>query len=290
MKKITLAVVLIISTISIIYISGCESSSSDGGTAVLKGTVRDSATNTPLSGVLITTNPASSNATTDSVGNFMITGLEAGQYTLTAVRSGWYTRTLTVEVVSDDTTTANFKMYFTNIYTFNNLTVNEYFNDNSFSAVNLYLGKVIQEADGLNKDMQLRDSSGTSHNFFFRSGDLALLSPGWETKFSYSLVNPRTAQLTHTQTEFDTLSKYYGASNPINPNLDFQNNRTEYFDDNPNFGTKRVYAFWLKGRNYVPPTYGLFYIDSVYRSGSEFRVVIDLKINRNGLNLFNPNQ
>jgi hypothetical protein len=272
--------------------TGCESSSSTSGTFVIKGTVKDSTSSNSLADVLITTVPSSSNGVTDSAGNFVITGVEEGSYVLTFKKAGYYSKDFSVLTTTDTTNLGTVRMYFINIWVFNGLTVNEYFDDNSYSAVNLYLGQVVQETNNLNKDIQLRDSAGTSANFFFRSADLALMLAGNQTKFSNPQINPRTQNYEFTKSDFDTLSKIQ----TIGPNIteaDFPNDRTWYFNAPLYADDHKVYAFYLKGRGLIPPTFGMFFLNYGFRDtiapGQPYKFTIDVKINRNGKNEFNPN-
>ncbi|MDD5363258.1 MAG: carboxypeptidase-like regulatory domain-containing protein [Ignavibacteria bacterium] len=270
----------------IIILSGCESSGSSSGTSVIRGRAIDSVTFVQLIGATITTTPATSTVLADSLGNFEITGIEPGAYTITASKAGYYTTKTTVELSGDDTANVVMKLLYLNIFSYNNIIVDEYFNDQSYSGVNVYLGNRVTELDNANKDIQLRDSSGTSTNFFFRSGDLALRLAGRETKFSDLLVNPLNGTNQFSKTEFDTLTRINTVDGQIDPNRDFPNDRTPYFNDP--LATNFVFAVFLKGRNLSPPTYALIYAELSYRNNM-FHVVLDIKTNRNGKNLFNPN-
>jgi hypothetical protein len=291
MKKTYMLVFLALAFFASIIINGCESSSTTG-TKVIRGNVKDSTANYSLADVLITTVPSSSNGVTDSAGNFVITGVEEGSYVLTFKKDGYYSKSLSVLTPTDTTELDSVKMFFINLWVFNGLTVSEYFDDNSYSAVNLYLGQVVQETNNANKDIQLRDSSGTSANFFFRSADLALMLAGNQTKFSAPLTNPRTQTYEFMKSDFDTLSRIQ----TIGPNIteaDFPNDRTWYFNA-PLYGTDhKVYAFYLKGRGFIPPTFGMFYLNFGTRDtlapGQPYKFTIDVKVNKNGLNEFNPN-
>jgi len=286
MKKIFLFLVLALIPVYFLTISGCESTSSaPDGSGVIKGTIKDSVNTLGIAGVTVTTVPATSTVVTDTSGNFTISGVNDGTYTLTFKKSGYFTRTGTA-TINRDTAIVKLAMLFTNVYTFNNRVLSEYFNPSSLSAINLYLGDVINET-GTQYDMQLRDSAGTSANYFLRSGDLALRLAGFQTKFSEALFSGRT----FTKAEFDTLSKYYTVDGLINPSRDFTEDRIPSFNASPNM-QNNVFAFWLKGRNLATPTYGMFYmnysfIDTVGQD--QLKLIIDVKINRGGLNLFNGN-
>jgi hypothetical protein len=172
---------------------------------------------------------------------------------------------------------------------FDTIIVSEYFDDNSFSAVDLYEGKLIKELmTPQTKDIQLRDSNGTRNNFFFRSGDLAKRNPGFLTKFGVVSLNMKRKQ-------FDTLTKIPNASSPPDTLYDFTYDPTitpYYF--NPYDTTKQCISFYLKGRfpyglNGYRRIFGMFLVDSVYRTGvlpDTIKVRIKVKINKDGKNNF----
>jgi hypothetical protein len=63
----------------------------------------------PVRGATITTNPATSTATTDSLGKFTLSNVIAGSFSITATKDG-STKSQTVSVVASLTTTANFTL------------------------------------------------------------------------------------------------------------------------------------------------------------------------------------
>jgi len=207
---------------------------------------------------------------------------------------GWFTKNYSVTVADRDSAVADFKMLFSNIYAYDNLIVSEFFNDNSYSAVNLYLGKIVTELDATNKDIQLRDSAGMSERFLFRSGDLALDNPGYETV----LGDPVFLGRNFTKFEFDSLAKYYTVDGQIDPTRDFPNDRTMYYTQGSLVGNHHVYPFYLKGRYNSNPgnprVYGLLYLDNLTHDTlslqQPYKFTIDVKINRNAQNSFNMNQ
>ncbi len=269
----------------ILSFSGCESGGlTTSGASVIKGRVTDSTSFVQLIGATITTLPATSTVTSDTLGYFAITGLSAGTYTLTAKMPGYYTRTYTFDILDEDTANIAVKMYFSNIFTYGPITVDEYFNDTSYSGVNVYLGRPVAEYDNANKDIQMRDSSGTSANFYIRSGDLAKLLAGKQTKFTDWLQNPAGGSYDFTRAQFDSLTTILGGK--VLNEGDFPNDRTPYFNDP--LTIHPVFGVFLKGRNLIPPTYAVIYIESVY-TDSKFHAVLRIKTNRNGLNLFNAN-
>jgi hypothetical protein len=292
MKNFLIVLLLAMIPVYFLTISGCESTTGlADGNGVIKGTIRDSASSLPLDSVVITTTPATSTVMTNSSGNYIISGVSDGSYIVTAKKPGYFTAIKTAEVIDADTATASTLMRFTGVYTFNNLKIAEYINNSSLSGVNLRDGIVINEVqlNDPNKDIQMRDSAGTSSNFYLRSGDLALQFAGSKTSFGVPLNNPKTGQPTFTKTEFDTLSKIYnfdGVSFYSYFNLD----RTSYINT-PGMANN-VYPFWLEGRATSNlQLFGVIYLrESYIGSDNLFYLVIDVKINRLGFNLFNGNQ
>ncbi len=269
----------------ILSISGCESGGLvSEGASVIKGRVMDSTTSNSISGATITTLPETSTILSDSVGNYTITGLSAGTFTVTAVKSGYYSRSITIDLADEDTATVNLKMFFTNVFTYGPITVDEYFGDTSYSGVNVYLGRAVTEIDNANKDIQMRDSAGTSSNFYFRSGDLAKLMAGKETKFTDLIQNP-SGGYDFTKVQFDSLKTIYNGK--ILDANDFPMDRTMYF--NSPLSTRFVFGVFLKGRNLLPPVYGLVYVEALYFDNGMYHARIYIKTNRNGTNLFTQN-
>ena len=180
----------------------------------------------------------------------------------------------------------------TNVVAFDSLIISEYFDDNSYSSVDLFKGLAVPEFTAPQlKDIQVRDSSGTRYNFIFRSGDLAKKNPGFESKFGVVNLNIKRAQ-------FDTLSKIYNASSPPDTVLDFTYNPTVtpyYF--NVGDTTKQCLSFYLKGKFAYnggifcgyKRVFGIMLIDSIYKSPGVDTVKIRLKvrINKDSKNKFN---
>jgi hypothetical protein len=275
----------------VMLITGCQNNAvTNNGNSTIRGTITDSLTNIGVQDVIITTLPATtSGITTDVNGKFTLSGIPAGDYTVIAKKSGWFTKKYLVTVAENDSARTDFKILFSNIYAYDNLTASEFFNDNSYSAVNLYLGKIVTELDATNKDIQLRDSVGISERFLFRSGDLALDNPGYGTVFGEPLFSGRN----FTKSEFDTLSKYYTVDGNIDPARDFPNDRTKYYTPGLLAGNHHVYPFYLKGRYDSNPgnprVYGLLYLNNLVQ-GTEYKFTVDVKINRNAQNSFSLNQ
>ena len=289
MTKHLITVIFIFIVIS--AMTGCDSSTSPPlATGVIKGFVRDSSSGAGIKDVTISAIPFISNAVTDSSGYFVMTGVNSGTYTLSARKQGYLTRRSSLSV-DNDTVNVNMLLIFSNLYIFSNKLLTEHFNQTSLSAMNLFLGEVVNES-GTQYDMQLRDSAGTSNNFYLRSGDLAMILAGFQTKFSTALKNSLNNSYTFTKEQFDTLSRYYTADGNIDPVRDFTEDRIPSFNPTPNMPNS-VYSFWLKGRNLTLPAYGMFFlnysfVDTVAQD--QFKLIIDVKVNRGGLNLFNPNE
>ena len=172
-----------------------------------------------------------------------------------------------------------------NVLEFDNRIINEYFDDNSRSAMNLLTGVIVAETDG-NKDIQLRDSSGMRINFFLRSGDLALRIPGYETDFGQDI-----AYANISESEFDTLSKITNLGTTLEPS-DFYRQSTEEYS-NPKYikaplTQNTVYSFYLIGKRQSQgiTVYGMLRLRSATIQGNEFRLAVDVKINIAGQNQF----
>ena len=172
-----------------------------------------------------------------------------------------------------------------NVLEFDNRVINEYFDDNSRSAMNLLTGVIVAETDG-NKDIQLRDSSGMRVNFFLRSGDLALRIPGYETDLGQFIAYDNISE-----SEFDTLSKITNLGTTLEPS-DFTRQSTDEYS-NPKYirtplTQNTVYSFYLIGKKQSlgVTVYGMLRLRSAYIQSNEFRLAVDVKINIAGQNQF----
>lgn len=297
MKRAILTIFTLAILASIAFITGCNNTTNitNTGNSAIRGVITDSLTGTGIEGVVVTTIPATlTGITTDAQGKYSLSGIAAGDYTVIVKKPGWFTRSYPVTVAENDSASVNFRILFANIFAFDNLTASEFFNDNSFSAINLYLGKIVTELDATNKDIQLRDSAGMSERFLFRSGDLALDNPGNETVFG----SPVFSGMNFTKAEFDTLSKYFTSDGQIDPARDFPYDRTAYYTPGTLAGNHHVYPFYLLGRHNSNPgnprVYGLLYLNNLVRDSTSLQVTykftVDVKINRDGVNSFNLNQ
>jgi len=293
MKKFLILLILSVFPLYFLTISGCESTSGPAnGDGVIRGSIFDSTSVIPLDSVIVTTTPSTSTVMTNSSGGYIISGVSDGTYTITAKKQGYFTRTTTAKVLDADTAIANTRMLFTGIYAYNNITIQEANGSyTNLSAVDLFRGIAINEVqlNDPNKDIQMRDSAGTSTNFYLRSGDLAFDRAGSQSKFGTPLTNPKTGTQTFTKAEFDTLSFIYGFDG-VSFNSFFSSNVTNYLNTPgmPN----NIYPFWLSGR--ATPTlqiFGVIYLkDSYIGTDGYFYLVIDVKINKSGYNIFNGNQ
>lgn len=171
----------------------------------------------------------------------------------------------------------------TNVIIFDSLTVYEFHNDLSYSAVDLYLGKVVYDSTRT-KDIHLADSFSLGERFYFRSGDLSLDVPGYQTVF-----NSPYADL--TQAQFDTLTKIPDSDSQLD-STDFTQPDTQFWlDFIAPLAQHRVYGFYLKGKyaGGITPTrvYGVIYLKSAASIGlGNFTVTISVRINKNGENWF----
>jgi hypothetical protein len=172
----------------------------------------------------------------------------------------------------------------TNVVIFDALTISQYFNDTSFSAVDLTSGSIIRDASA-NKDMVMRDSAGTSFNFYLRSGDQTFdIVPGYACYF-----NSHYASMTKQQ--FDTLSKIPAGHDTLTladfPYIDTR--QWGYFTQVQNQG--RVYEFYLVGKYNAGITphqvFGVIYLKSgAFNIGVGFQENVAIKINKGGHNKF----
>jgi hypothetical protein len=264
MKKFFTAFFISISFLSVMFYTGCGSTSSDNGAAVIKGKILDSlATNgVSYASVTITSTNFSKTVTADTAGNFICLNLEAGTYNLTAKAPGYYTKSVTGLVVpTDDTLTTNVYILFTNIFLYNSIEANEYMDQSTNCAV----------------------SGDTICSLCLVSTDLDTMLAGYETKFSPVFASK------YTKTQFDSLMSYPGFD-PGNLNGCYPNKWTEILDQN---SSNSVYAFYLCGKSsgLLKRWFGLIHIEIVgTRTLNQSYVRINIKLNKNGENNFNPNQ
>jgi hypothetical protein len=171
----------------------------------------------------------------------------------------------------------------TNVITFDSVQISEYFGPTSSSAVNLFLGKVLSDTD-INKDINMRDSFSTGHNFFLRSGDQSLNPVGYKCLFNSHYSNM-------TKANFDTISVIPVGHDPLVqsdfPSLDTR--QWGYFD--VGLGQGRVYDFYLVGKFNANQTehqvFGILYLEQGFSSIiAGFKEVVWVRINTDGRNHF----
>jgi|WetSurMetagenome_2_1015567.scaffolds.fasta_scaffold21486_5 hypothetical protein len=277
---------LIFSLLLLLFSFGCNNATGpDYPPGTVKGRILDSATHLPLAGVRITSVPVSSfSSVSDTAGYYVLGGIpmasSATTTYITATRLNYISTTIGYWLHAEDTATINFILSPTNgVFIANDIQVQQYLGPNSFNSLDLYLLKSVI-ATGL-RDIDLRDSAGTGQNFrFYDSYSSGQIPGGYSTNFGNSVGY-------YTKEQFDTLAMYYGAHEPFDTLLDFPNTKTEPFYT-PLTGSP-VYPFYLYGRHSFPypNVYGLLYIKSTYIDPSNvFNVIVDVKINRNGQNLF----
>ncbi len=288
-----------ISFLFFLAINGCDKSTEPGelGEATIKGTVTDLTTGNPLANVTITTNPDIGSKLTGSNGYFEFTQVPAGTYNFTFTKAGYNSVTIPKTTNGKDTILLNASLSLSDVRIYDNLTVFEFYNDSSFSGLNLYEGFVVKWSD-IFKDVSFWDSNALRERFYFESGDLkdaerlqkAGIKPlaGYKTEFSNILGY-------YTKSEFDTLKKRYGlpGRDSIIALYDFGQDRTVKFTY-PLPDKKPVYSFYLRGKyennqSGGYPVYGLLFIRDLIPPGggqTSWRCIVDVKINKKGRNYF----
>ena len=172
-----------------------------------------------------------------------------------------------------------------NVLEFDNRVINEYFDDNSRSAINLLTGVVVNELNQ-SKDIQMRDSSGGLFhlNFFLRSGDQAIRDPGSRTLFGQYIAYDNISA-----SEFDTLSKITNLGSTLDPS-DFYRVRTDEYTNpkyiNAPLTNNTVYSCYLLGKSPITPIYGMIRLRTAYIESNVFKLAIDVKLNIAGQNQF----
>jgi hypothetical protein len=93
----------------ILYISCSEDPTEPASTTkgAINGKISDQVSGDGISGATIITQPVTVTATSDSVGNYSITNIEAGSYNVTASKTGFSTKSVAVNVSAGKTTTIN---------------------------------------------------------------------------------------------------------------------------------------------------------------------------------------
>ena len=281
--KFFLPVFLVVSIIFSFIVTGCNPSSSDSGTATLKGIVVDTSipSRPRVTGAKIYLEQTNDTARSDSAGIFTFNNLTGGIYAVYVSKPGYSNYSTTVEVISDTTTWLTTPLLFKNIYAFNDIVIN------MTRAGDFRNGYNVPD-NSPDKDVQLRDTvtgSGTLVNI--RSADQDLINPGHQTWFSNRYVP------NYTPFQFDTISAYRTEDGYMRPDdRDFPNhNGLESFID-INSNQHPVWYFYLRGRGSTPRVFGVMYLDSAwYDAGQNLRMVrFDIRINASGqydFNLYN---
>ena len=186
-------------------------------------------------------------------------------------------------LTTDTSTVAN-----TNVRTYRNVVVNEFFTDLSFSSLDLYAGTNLLANDAT-RDAELADSSAFGPDvFYIRSGDGTQdnRAPGLETKF-VPFFSTRSA--TFSEAQFNAISRIDVNHDSLLAS-DFTKYSTYSFGSSFVSNDIRVYGFWLKGKKVAyglsREVYGIMYLRSVEDPATGFRLVVDIKINTNGKNDF----
>ncbi|MCX6165725.1 MAG: carboxypeptidase regulatory-like domain-containing protein [Ignavibacteriae bacterium] len=279
--KFFLPVIFIVFILFSFLTTGCNPSSSDSGTATLKGIVVDtsipSRPRIPYAKIFL----EQTNDTTrsDSTGIFTFSNLTGGVYAVYISKPGYSNYSTTVEVIADTTTWLTTPLLFKNIYAFNNIVMD------LNNAADFRNGYSVPD-NSTDKDIQFRDVVvGPDTLIYLRGGNQDLL--GHETWFSNKYIQ------NYTQFQFDTLSAYRTEDGYINLGRDFPNHNG--LDSNINVSNYKhsVWFFYLVGRWPGPGIsriYGTMYLDSAwYDAGLNLRRIrVDIKINTNEINSFNP--
>jgi len=285
--KIFFPVLFIISIFISFLNTGCNPSSSDSGTATLKGIVFDTSkpSQPGITGATIYLEQTNQTTLSDSNGFFLFNNLSSGVYAVYVSKAGYNKFSTTVLVEPDTVTWVTAPLIFKNVYVYNGIVMDEHFSSTSNSAADLLNGRTVSD-NTTEKDIQLRDTIiGGSTLLWLRSAGLDPAPyQGYGTMFSNMFPQ------TYTKAQFDTLSKYNTEDGFINPYRDFPNaNGIDRFIDYRNY-QHNVCAFYLSGRylGTVPRVYGLMYIDtSWYDVGmGAIRMTIDIKINTSEKNDF----
>jgi len=104
-------VYIITAILSIIFLSSCtsenDSPNSPSTRGNISGIITEQGPGDPVSGVSISTQPATTTVTSDSLGNYTISNIEAGIYIVTAAKNGYLPSNVNANINAGQTTTAN---------------------------------------------------------------------------------------------------------------------------------------------------------------------------------------
>jgi|WetSurMetagenome_2_1015567.scaffolds.fasta_scaffold02427_6 hypothetical protein len=291
MKIHTQVLFLFLVIISLIA-SGCSLTGSDTGLATLIGIVKDSTSVPPQQKVIGATalvEQTGQTAISDASGTFTFTNLAVGAYTILVTKPGYIRYYASFEIIEGDTLKSlNVPLIFGNVFVYDNIILDEYFSDDSYSAADFLTGISVQN-NNTNKDVLFRDTlpNGVDTQVYLSSAHLDVNYPGKETWFTAMMKNGTK----YEKYNFDTLTKYPTTDGSLSIN-DFP--FREGIDRFLNLGLQKyICAFYLRGRNVSSsyPTYGVMFIDSVWfdQGLNMRRMLVDIKINKYGNNIFNPN-
>ncbi|MDO9390473.1 MAG: SUMF1/EgtB/PvdO family nonheme iron enzyme [bacterium] len=100
-------IIVLLIVVAAIFIGCSKNPASTATTGTISGTVSKLADSTAIAGATIVTTPATSTATSDSNGQYAITGVAAGAYAVTASKSGYNNNTINVTVSAGNVTFGN---------------------------------------------------------------------------------------------------------------------------------------------------------------------------------------
>jgi len=90
--------------LTLFYLSCSDNPTDSEKTGAIEGRVRDYNSGGSISDASITTDPATYSVTTNSLGDFEITGVNPGSYSVTASKEGYKTNSVNVAVTADNST------------------------------------------------------------------------------------------------------------------------------------------------------------------------------------------
>lgn len=270
--------------ISLTYL-GCSPTSSDSSVAKLKGIVKD--TSLPgqprVSGATVYLDQVDLTTSTNDSGYFEFSDLPGGGYNMSVTKPGYVSYTEMISILADDTNIwVTVPLIFKKIYFANDLVLDI----NNSARLNNPIGNVPNSSP--EKDIVIADTLiGTDILAYIRSGDMDIVTPGFQTWFSGVQCEG------YTQSQFDTLSAYRTEDGLMMPETrDFPNHEgIDRFIDVNNY-QHAVWFFYLRGRGVGSSAiYGALYLDSAwYDSGSNTRKIrVDIKINASGKYIFDLN-
>ncbi|MCU0372468.1 MAG: carboxypeptidase-like regulatory domain-containing protein [Ignavibacteria bacterium] len=272
------------------WIAGCNVNQASYEFTAVGGTITDSSTGRPVEGVKVIIEPTYQFAFTDTNGFYYIGGINcgssAGNFFLNFEKSGYDSmRLFTILYAGDTTKRVNWKLYNQNSHFFKryNLTIMEFTDVNSMSNLDAFNMEVVNGILMRVIDIAFKDSLKLRNKFYLAAGTFAEPTSGLETRFTQLLYHSLT------QAEFDTISRIDVGNRPIIPDIDFPYDRTNSY--NVSSLSNEIYGIYLKGRRYLGygyDVYGILRINNFFLDpgDSKYRIVVDIKINRRGQNIF----